>query len=229
MSGIKGCIFNMDGVIVDTSPYHYMAWRKMANELGFDLTEDQNEALRGRGRMDCLEQILEWGAVPFMTEAEKLWWASKKSSWYNALILNMKPGQTLPGALDFVHQVHEKGLSIALSSASQNARVVIESTGITSAFEVIIDGLQNLKQKPDPECYLLAAEALGIAPSECLVFDDAPLGIMAAIMGGFPVVGIGDSYNLNKANLVIPSLANQSFEDILNRINHELRPSYHGR
>ncbi len=219
----------MDGVIVDTSLYHFMAWRKMANELGFDVTEEQNEALRGRGRMDCLEQLLEWGGVPFMTEAEKLWWADKKSGWYNALIINMKPSQTLPGALDFVHQVHEKGLIIALSSASQNARAVIESTGIASAFEVIIDGLQSRKQKPDPECYLLAAEALGIAPHECLVFDDAPLGIMAAITGGFPVVGIGDPFNLSKADVVIPNLASQSFEAILDRINLKFWPAQHGR
>src|SRR5262245_58928759 len=187
---IKGCIFNLDGVIVDTAKHHYTAWRRLANQLGFDFSPEKHEELRGLSRMASLEKILEWGDM-YMTEAEKLHWADVKNNWYVELISNLRPADLLPGALLFLRQAREAGLKIALASASRSARQVLRNTHIESYFDVIIDGYSTRKVKPDPESFLLAAQALALLPSECMVFEDAALGIQAAIAGGFTVVGVG--------------------------------------
>lgn len=211
---IKGCIFNLDGVIVDTAKYHYTAWQRLANQLGFDFSPAQHEALRGLSRMASLEKILEWGDV-YMTEAEKLHWADVKNNWYVELISNLKPGDVLPGALLFLRQVREAGLKIALSSASRSARAVLRSTQLESYFDVIIDGYSIRKVKPDPESFLLASQALGLKPAECIVFEDAALGVWAGVAGGFHVVGIGQPEYLPQAHVVISGFENLTFKNLL--------------
>ncbi len=211
---IQGCIFNLDGVIVDTGKYHYQAWRRLANQLGFDFSREQNAELKGLGRMASLEKILEWGDI-YMPEAEKMHWADVKNNWYIGLISNMKPGEILPGVLLFLRQVRESGIKIALSSASQNARAVLKSTGIESFFDVVLDGNTVKKAKPDPQCFLMAANALELDAGACLVFEDAPLGIEAALLGGFPVVGIGPAPLLLKAHATIEGFENLSFNSLL--------------
>lgn len=201
--GIKGYIFNLDGVIVDTAKYHYMAWRRLSNELGFDFSPQQHETLRGLGRPASLEKILEWGAM-YMTEAEKLHWSDVKNNWYLELIAQMKPADVLPGVKRFLCDVRSAGIKTALSSGSKNARTVLRSMDLELYFDVVVDGNSIRKYKPDPDCFLLAAAALGLQPAECLVFEDMPLGIDAAIRGGFPVVGVGNPELLSKAQWVIP-------------------------
>lgn len=218
MDHIKGCIFNLDGVIVDTAKYHYIAWRRLANQLGFDFSPEKHEELRGLSRMASLEKILEWGDM-YMTEAEKLHWADVKNNWYVELISNLKPGDLLTGALLFLRQVREAGLKVALSSASRSARQVLHTTHIESYFDAIIDGHSTRKVKPDPESFHLAAQALGLMPSECLVFEDAALGVWAGVAGGFTVVGIGRPEYLPNAHLVIPGFENLTLNVLLTRLS----------
>ncbi len=215
---IKGCIFNLDGVIVDTAKHHYTAWRRLANQLDFDFSIQQHEALRGLSRMASLEKILEWGDV-YMTEAEKLHWSDVKNNWYVELISDLKPADVLPGALLFLRQVKEAGLKIALSSASRSARSVLRNIRLESYFDVIIDGYNIRKVKPDPESFLLAAQALGLKPAECLIFEDAALGVWAGLAGGFTVVGIGNPEYLPKAHLVIPGFEDLTLNDLLLRLS----------
>ena len=215
---IKGCIFNLDGVIIDTAKHHYIAWRRLANQLGFDFSAEQHEDLRGLSRMASLEKILEWGDM-YMTEAEKLHWADVKNNWYVELISNLKPADLLPGALLFLRQVREAGLKVALSSASRSARQVLRNTNIESYFDVIIDGNSTRKVKPDPESFLLAAQALALHPSECMVFEDAALGVWAGLAGGFTVVGIGRPDYLSNAHLVIPGFENLTLNDLLTQLS----------
>ena len=217
LSKIKGCIFNLDGVIVDTAKYHYIAWRRLANEMGFDFSAEQHETLRGLSRMASLERLLDWGGL-YMTEAEKLHWSDVKNNWYKELIAHMTPGEVLPGALPFLEQVRAAGKRIALSSDSKNARLVLKSTAVEFFFEVIVDGDDIRRSKPHPECFLLAAAALGCTPAECLVFEDAPVGIAAGLAGGFPVVGIGERQYLTKARTVIPGFQGISFHDVLDQL-----------
>lgn len=214
---IKGCIFNLDGVIVDTGRYHYQAWRRLANQFGFDYSREQNEELKGLSRLASLDKILDWGGI-YMPEAEKMHWADVKNNWYVSLISNMKPGEILPGVLLFLREVRESGLRIALSSASQNARSVLSSTQIQSFFDVILDGNEVKKQKPDPLCFLMAAQELQLSPAECLVFEDSPPGIDAALFGGFTVIGVGRQEDLSKAHWVIEGFENLHFHALLTQL-----------
>jgi len=218
---IKGCIFNLDGVIVDTAKHHYTAWRRLANQLGFDFSPEQHETLRGLSRMASLEKILEWGDM-YMTEAEKLHWADVKNNWYVELISNLKPSDVLPGVLLFLREVREAGLGVALSSASRSARAVLRSTHLESFFDVVIDGHSTRKAIPDPESFLLAAQALGLQPGECLVFEDAALGVWAGVAGGFTVVGIGKPEYLPKAHIVVPGFENLTFNKLLAQLPSEV-------
>lgn len=211
---IEGCIFNLDGVLVNTARYHFVAWQRLAHEMGFDLPADQFHLLRSLGRMESLEKILDWGGI-YLSEAEKLYWSDVKNNWYQSLIATMKPDEVLPGVVALLQSVRASGCKLALSSASRNAKMVLASTRLEPFFDVVLDGSAPRKPKPHPECFWLAAAGLGLAADRCLVFDDAVLGVRAALAGGFRVVGIGDPTHLPDAPLVIPGFENCGFHSIL--------------
>ncbi len=205
MSVIKACLFDLDGVIVDTAVYHYKAWKQLANSLGFDFTEHQNEQLKGVSRVRSLELILGWGGV-IKTAEEQHELATLKNTWYVEMISKMTPAEILPGAKQFLEDCRAAGLKIALGSASKNSPLILERTGLTGHFDAVIDGNSVTKAKPDPEVFLKGAEAFGVQPNECVVFEDAVAGIEAAIAGGMKSVGIGEPALLGAANMVISGL-----------------------
>ncbi len=205
MGKIKACLFDLDGVIVDTAKYHYIAWKEIANELGFDFTMEDNERLKGVSRMTSLDILLSIGNVE-KSEEEKMELASKKNENYLSYILKMGPEEILPGTKEFLDQLKKQGIKIALGSASKNAMTILERLNLTSYFDAIIDGTKVAKAKPDPEVFLKGAEALNMAPEECVVFEDAEAGIEAAIAGGMKCVGIGNPEVLGKANFVVDGL-----------------------
>lgn len=202
---IKGCIFDLDGVIVDTAVYHYQAWKRLAQELGFDFTEHQNEQLKGVSRMRSLELILGWGGVT-KTAMEQTELATRKNQWYVDMIKQMQPSEILPGAKEFLQVAKAANLKTALGSASKNSATILEKVGLSPLFDVIIDGNHVTASKPDPEVFLKGAEALGLAPAECVVFEDAIAGVQAAKAGGMKVVGIGSPEVLSEADIVISGL-----------------------
>ncbi|MDX1942396.1 MAG: beta-phosphoglucomutase [Saprospiraceae bacterium] len=218
---IKACIFDLDGVIVDTAKYHFLAWRRLANELGFDFTEADNEKLKGVSRMGSLDLILQWGGLD-LSEAEKLELADRKNDWYKEYLKDMSSDDILEGVMSFLQELKKRGIRIGLGSASKNAMMVVERIGLQDTFEVIIDGNKATKSKPDPQVFALGAEALGVAPEESIVFEDAESGIQAALNGGFYAVGIGSPENLGHAHLVIPNFIGKSFDDIVESISNEL-------
>src|SRR4051812_36785001 len=201
MNTIEACIFDLDGVIVDTAVYHYKAWKRLANSLGFDFTEHQNEQLKGVSRVRSLQLILGWGGVT-KTEAEQEQLATQKNTWYMEMVNQMKPEEILPGAKEFLTTCRAVGLKTALGSASKNSMTILEKIGITDMFDAVIDGNKVSKAKPDPEVFLAGAQALGVQPEECVVFEDAIAGVEAAIAGDMKVVGIGSPDVLKDANLV---------------------------
>ncbi len=210
---VKACIFDLDGVIVDTAVYHFKAWKRLANHLGFDFTEEENEKLKGVSRVRSLQLILEWGGVEKTTkEQSKL--ADLKNSWYVEMIKEMKPDEILPGAEEFLLMVRNAGLKTALGSASKNSRTILEKVGLIELFDSIIDGNNVSASKPDPEVFLKGAESLGLNPADCVVFEDAIAGVEAALAGGMKVVGIGDSANLNGANLVVAGLHEMNLDKL---------------
>jgi beta-phosphoglucomutase len=215
MSTIKACIFDLDGVIVDTAVYHYKAWKRLANELGFDFTEEDNEKLKGVSRVRSLELILQWGGVT-KTAAEQEELATRKNNWYVEMINKMAPAEILPGAKEFLQACIDAGIKTALGSASKNSATILEKTGIAHFFNAVIDGNKVSKPKPDPEVFLKGAEELGIPPANCVVFEDAIAGVEAAINGGMKVVGIGSPQVLDKANLVVSGLDKMTLEKLDN-------------
>lgn len=192
---IKGFLFDLDGVIVDTAVFHFQAWRRLAQKLGGDFTEEQNEQLKGVSRVDSLKKIIEWtGATVSDEEFQTL--MVEKNEWYLELVQGLGPQDALPGALNFLQTAYDQGIKIALGSASKNAPMILEKLGITPLFTAIIDGNNVVNGKPHPEVFLKGAEALGLEPSECVVFEDSIAGVQAAKTGGMSSVGIGDAETL---------------------------------
>jgi beta-phosphoglucomutase len=192
---IKGFLFDLDGVIVDTAVFHFQAWRRLAQKLGGDFTEEQNEQLKGVSRVDSLNKIIEWtGATVSDEEFQSL--MVEKNEWYLELVQGLGPQDALPGALNFLQTAFDQGIKIALGSASKNAPMILEKLGITPLFTAIIDGNNVVNGKPHPEVFLKGAEALGLEPSECVVFEDSIAGVQAAKTGGMSSVGIGDAETL---------------------------------
>lgn len=199
---IKAVIFDLDGVIVDTAHYHYLAWKRLAAELGFDLTIDQNELLKGVSRMRSLDIILDLGGIK-LSDSEKERIANKKNSWFVEYVNGMKPEEIFPGVKELLRSIRAKGLKVALASSSKNAPAVIRLLNIQNEFDAVVDGTMIIHSKPDPEIFLLAAKKLGIEPASCVVFEDAEAGVEAALAAGMKCVGIGSTLQLGKANLVI--------------------------
>ncbi|MDQ4139421.1 MAG: beta-phosphoglucomutase [Bacteroidota bacterium] len=210
---IKACIFDLDGVIVDTAVYHYQAWKRLANELGFDFTEHQNEQLKGVSRVRSLELILGWGGVT-KTSVEQTELATRKNQWYVEMINRMEPSEILPGALEFLQAAKAAGIKTALGSASKNSSTILKRVGLLPLFDAVVDGNHVTASKPDPEVFLKGAEALGVNPAECVVFEDAIAGVQAAKAGGMKVVGIGSPEVLTGADLVIPGLHQMTIEKL---------------
>ncbi len=214
---IKGCIFDLDGVIVDTAKYHYLAWKELAKDLNFNFTEKDNERLKGVSRIRSLDILLEIGGLNFDDEVKQRF-AENKNKKYLEYILKMTPDEILPGVIDFLRDLQSKNIKIALGSASKNAMTILNQLKLKDYFEVIIDGTKVSKAKPDPEVFLKAAKELRVKPGECIVFEDAEAGIEAAINGKFKCVGIGSPKTLSKADYVISNFKNISFDDIIKQL-----------
>ncbi len=211
MKKISACIFDLDGVIVDTAKYHFKAWRRLANELGFDFTEKENEKLKGVGRIDSLKLILKWGGVK-MDEASMQTLAAKKNEWYVEDVGKMTSDEIMIGVVDFLDELQAKKIKIGLGSASKNAVPILTQLEIKHYFEVIMDGTNVTKGKPDPEVFLKGAERLKIDPSNCIVFEDASKGVDAALKGGMYAVGVGKEADLGHAHHVIPDFKDLKFD-----------------
>jgi beta-phosphoglucomutase len=199
---IKAVIFDLDGVIVDTAHYHFVAWKRLAKELGIDFTEAENEQLKGVSRMRSLEIILELGNLRLsQEEMERL--ATKKNQWFVDYINAMKPEEIFPGVKEMIESIRKNGIKIALASSSKNADTVLTLLKVKNLFDVIVDGTMITHTKPDPEIFLLAAKKLNLPPSECLVFEDAEAGVEAALAAGMKCIGVGSPKQLSRANVVV--------------------------
>jgi len=204
-NSVRAVLFDLDGVLVDTAIYHFQAWRRLAAELGYSFSVVDNEQLKGVSRVESLELILNWAGLE-KSETEKADLLTKKNQWYLELIEQLNPEHLLAGSLDLLKKLQEKGIQIALGSASKNALGILEKTGIITYFDALIDGNVVQLSKPNPEVFLKGAEVLGIEPAYCLVLEDAQAGIDAARAAGMQVIGVGQAEHLNGADLVVADL-----------------------
>lgn len=192
-------IFDLDGVIVDTAKYHYLAWKKLANALGFEFTKEQNELFKGVSRKRCLEILLDIGKVEATQEQFDRWMVEKNED-YLSYIEDMDESEILPDVVSVLDYLKDKKVPLALGSASKNAKPILEKVKLLSYFDVIVDGTDVAKAKPDPEVFLIAAKKMDAKPENCIVFEDAVAGIEAANTAGMISIGIGHSKTLSEAD-----------------------------
>ncbi|MCL4122732.1 UNVERIFIED_CONTAM: hypothetical protein GTU68_024343 [Idotea baltica] len=196
---MKGFIFDLDGVIVDTAKYHYLAWKKLANELGFEFTTAQNELFKGVSRKRCLDILLnDIGKIEYTQEQFDTWMIEKNLD-YLEYIENMDASEILPDVPKVLDFLKQNNIPIALGSASKNAQPILEKVGLLPYFDTIVDGNNVTKAKPDPEVFLLAAKQLGVNSDDCVVFEDAVAGVEAANAAQMISIGIGDDKVLSEA------------------------------
>ena len=205
MQKIKGAIFDLDGVLVDTAKYHYLAWKELAEKLGFDFTEKDNERLKGVSREKSLEILLEIGHVKADEDQKKIW-ADEKNRTYVEYLKKLDQSALLDGTLDYLKALHSKGIRISLGSASKNAPLILSQLKIEKYFDAIVDGNCITKAKPDPEVFLQGSKALTLPANDCAVFEDSLAGIQAALSGGMLPVAVGTKANLPGANYYIKNL-----------------------
>ncbi len=211
MESIKAAIFDLDGVIVDTAKYHYLAWKRLADELGIDFTLEDNERLKGVSRMKSLEIILEIGKQSFKSE-DKEAMAEKKNKWYREYIEKMDESELLKGAKKFIEALKGADTKVVLGSASKNAMSILNKIEIIHYFDEVIDGTRVKNAKPDPEVFLLGASSVGVKPENCVVFEDAEAGIEAAHRAGMLAVGVGESETLKNSDFRVSGLDEMSLE-----------------
>lgn len=212
MAEIKACIFDMDGVLVSTEIYHFKAWKRLTETLGFTIDEAFNENLKGVSRSVCIDLILKHGGLA-KTQDEKDALAAQKNQWFLEYVqTEITPKNVYPGVIDFLKEVQSRGIKTAIGSASKNAPLLVEKLGIKSYFNAIVDGNMITKAKPNPEVFLKGAELIGVKPENCVVFEDAISGVEAAKNGGMYCIGVGDSTILNKADFCIHSFTEMNFD-----------------
>lgn len=192
---IKGIIFDLDGVICFTDEYHYLAWKKMADEMGIYFDREINNRLRGVSRMESLEIILERYSGNPLSDTEKTALAQKKNDIYRNLLGHMSPADLTDEVKSTLDALRLRGLKLSIGSSSKNTLYILERIGLREYFDAISDGNNITKSKPDPEVFLKAAQFLGLQPEECLVVEDAIAGAAAGHAGGFTVACVGDASN----------------------------------
>jgi len=200
----KVFIFDLDGVIVDTAKYHYLAWKNLANTLGFDFTEEQNEQLKGVSRVKSLEILLNLGKVE-LSESKKQELLTEKNIEYLEYVNQMTADEILPGIQVALNFLEDNNIKYALGSASKNAPLILKKVGLFDRFTAIVDGNDVSKAKPNPEVFLIAAKKLNKTPNDCIVIEDAVAGIQAANNAQMTSVGIGDKKVLHEANYILDS------------------------
>lgn len=209
----NACIFDLDGVLVDTAQYHFLAWKRLAKEFGYELTEEVNEQLKGVSRMKSLEIVLKHANIS-LEEQRKESLADRKNGWFAEYVHAMKAEELFPGVKELFRKLKTDGIQIALASSSKNAQTIIDILGIRSEFNAVVDGNMIVHSKPDPEIFLLAAKKLGLNPAGCVVFEDAEAGVEAALAAGMKCVGVGSSAQLKKANRVVKSIKDFNYADL---------------
>lgn len=214
MQDIKAVIFDLDGVIVSTDEFHYLAWKELADAEGIPFDREDNERLRGVSRMESLDILLEKSSKPH-TDDEKQAMAGRKNDIYRGLLQRLSPADILPGVNAVLDGLKARGIKVAIGSSSRNAGPILKAIGMAGAFDAVADGTHITRSKPDPEVFTLAASMLGIPPANCLVVEDANAGVDAGLAAGMPVLAVGSATEHPSATLRARDLSAISVDEML--------------
>ncbi len=207
---IKGLIFDLDGVLLSTDHFHYLAWKKLADRMGIEFTKKDNERLRGVSRMESLEIILSLDPSVKLSEDEKIAVATEKNEHYREYLKTMTPADVSDEVRETLAKLRAMGYTLAVGSSSKNTRFILERTDLTDCFDAIADGNDITHSKPDPEVFLKAAELVGLEPSVCAVIEDAEAGLEAANAANMLAIAYASAYGSEKADVQL-----ESFSDLV--------------
>jgi beta-phosphoglucomutase len=209
----KAIIFDLDGVLTDTSEYHYQAWKRLADEEGIPFTREENDAhLRGVSRQESLRYLLKGRKV---SDAQFQEMMDRKNRYYTEMIQKMTPNDLVPGGKELLQEIRQANIKISVASASKNCRTVLEHLNITNLLDGVADGYSVVNTKPAPDIFVYAAGIVQIPTPDCLVIEDADAGIEAAKAGGMLGLGIGPAERFHNADKVLPTLANKHLQELL--------------
>ena len=211
---IQAVIFDLDGVVVSTDEFHFLAWQQLALEKEIPFSREDNEKLKGVSRMESLEIILRRSPNKYSDHAKEQM-AERKNSFYRDLLKKLTPADVLPGVLRFLQDLRARKIRAAIGSSSKNAVPILGAIGLADAFEAIADGTQIKRSKPHPEVFLLAASLLNVAPQRCLVVEDAEAGVEAGLAAGMKVLAVGSACSLPTATFRAKDLSQISPEQVL--------------
>ena len=213
MNPPKAIIFDLDGVLTDTSEYHYQAWKHLADDEVIPFTREENDAhLRGVGRRDSLLYLLKGRKV---SEAQMQEMMERKNRYYAELIKNMSPGEVVPGGVDLLKEIRRAGIKMAIASASKNTMTVLQRLGLVSLFDGIADGNSVVHSKPAPDVFIFAAGLVNTPTQDCLGVEDATAGIEAIKAAGMTALGIGPRERFPLADTVMDTLEKKTLRDLL--------------
>ncbi len=212
--GIKGVIFDLDGVIVSTDEYHYQSWQRLADEEGICFDRKINERLRGVSRMESLEIVLEKSDRVY-SQDEKLNLAERKNNYFRELLKKLTHDDILPGVENILGELKRRSIKIAIGSSSKNSPTILERIGLGTCFDATSDGNDIENSKPDPEVFIIAAERLSLLPEECLVVEDASAGVEAAIAGGMRVLAVGSAKDDKRAHISAADMDSITVDEML--------------
>jgi beta-phosphoglucomutase len=209
---IRAFLFDLDGVLTDTSEFHFLGWKRLADELGVSFGREENEALRGVSRRESLLILLQGRQA---SEEQMDDWMERKNQYYVEYIAQMTPDNLLPGALHLLHELRANGYLSAIVSSSKNTPLVLERLQIAGLFDTIVDGNAPARSKPAPDLFELAAQRLHVTPEVCIVMEDAAAGVDAGIAAGMRTVGLGPRERVGHATVCLPDLAGVRLKDLL--------------
>lgn len=214
MKEIKAVIFDLDGVIVSTDEFHYLAWKELADKEGIPFSREDNERLRGVSRMESLDILLEKASKSY-GDAEKTAMAEEKNAIYRNLLKRLSPDDLLPGVAGVLAGLRARGVKMAIGSSSKNAQPILRAIGLAESFDAVADGTHIKRSKPDPEVFTLAARMVATDPEHCLVVEDAHAGVEAGATAGMRVLAVGSAAGHPSATLSAEDLSKISLDAIL--------------
>jgi beta-phosphoglucomutase len=212
---IAAVVFDMDGVLADTIEQHYQSWQRIADEIGVDFDRASYEQILGRNREDSMDYLLAGRQV---APAERAALLQRKNDYYLELLADMQPSDMLPGVKSLLQELRDENIPMAVGSSSKNVAIILKKLGISHCFQQVADGSSVEKAKPHPDVFLKAAALLGVPPEQCLVVEDAAAGVEAGLSAGMKVLGVGSQERLGKADLVVGSLAELSWPELVARL-----------
>jgi beta-phosphoglucomutase len=220
LSHKRAFLFDMDGVIADSNPYHRLAWEAFNRSYGLETTEAMQQRMYGKRNDQIVRDFFGAG----LTDEEVTARGAAKEALYREMIADRVESMLVPGLREFLERYRDTPKAVATNAEPANVDFLLDQTGLRPYFRVVLDGHQVSHPKPHPEIYLLAAELLETEPAACIVFEDSHSGVEAGRAAGMRVIGVGTTFgNLYGTVLTIDNFKSRDLQEWLAAESREER------